>query len=56
MTAKREIKVGDIVIVDEKYRNGNYKAIVVWVGKYSAVIKVDDEQWSIMKNRLKLIL
>jgi ribosomal protein L24 len=50
-----EIKEGDTVIVDEGYRNGGYEALVVTVyGKHFARIRHEDEEWDIMKNRLKL--
>ena len=48
------MKPGDTVIVDEGYRNGVYEAELVWVGKLFARIKCDEEEWDIMKKRLKL--
>ena len=47
------MKVGDTVIVDEGYRNGGYKAEIVAIGKYFATIKCDNEEWDIMKKRLR---
>ena len=48
------MKPVDTVIVDEEYRNGGYEAELVWVGKLFATIKTKDDEWDIMKNRLKL--
>ncbi len=48
------MKVGSTVIVDEGYRNGGYKAVIVALGKYFATIKCDNEEWDIMRRRLKL--
>lgn len=48
------MKKGDIVIVDEGYRNGGYEAELMWVGNLFARIKCGDDEWDIMKNRLKL--
>ena len=46
------MKIGDKVIVDVEYRNGGYEAVIMWVGNLLARIKVDKEEWTIMKNRL----
>ena len=46
------MKVGDTVLVDVDYRNGGYEAELTWVGNYLARIKVGDDEWDIMKNRL----
>ncbi len=55
IVGNREMKIGDIVTVDDGHPNGGYKAEVVWVGKnYFARIKVGNQEWDIMKKRLKL--
>ncbi len=48
------MKVGDTVLVDVGYRNGGYEAVIVWLGKYFAIITSDGETWDIMKRRLTL--
>jgi len=48
------MKVGDIVIVDEGHPNGGYEAELTWVGNLFARIKVEREEWDIMKRRLRL--
>lgn len=49
---KHSIKEGDEVFVDMNYANGGYKATVTWVGNNLARIKVDNNEWDIMINRL----
>jgi len=46
------MKVGDKVIVDVGHANGGYEAEVVWIGKLFARIKVNNDEWDIMKRRL----
>jgi len=46
------MKVGDTVLVDVGYRNGGYKAKLIWIGKYFARIRAGESEWDIMVNRL----
>ena len=56
MSDKTEIIAGDKVLVDIGHANGGYEAEVVHVyGRYFARIKFENEEWDIMKNRLKKV-